>query len=64
MVKRASIIGTGSCLPKRSLTNFDLEQIVETSDEWITTRTGIRTRRIAGKDEENFRLATNAAKKP
>ena len=63
MVKRASILGTGSCLPKRSLTNFDLEQIVETSDEWITTRTGIRTRRIAGKNEENFRLATNAAKK-
>ena len=63
MVKRASILGTGSCLPERSLTNFDLEKLVETSDEWITTRTGIHTRRIAGKGEENFRLATNAARK-
>ena len=56
MGKRASILGTGSCLPERHLTNFDLEKIVETSDEWITTRTGIHTRRIAGKGEENFQL--------
>ena len=63
MVKRASILGTGSCLPERQLTNHDLEKLVETSDEWITTRTGIHTRRIAGKGEENFRLATNAARK-
>ena len=58
---RASVIGTGSCLPARKLTNFDLEKMVNTSDEWITTRTGIHTRRIAGKNEENFRLATRAA---
>lgn len=63
MAKRASILGTGSCLPQRPLTNFDLEKMVETSDEWITTRTGIHSRRIAGKGEENFRLATNAARK-
>jgi len=63
MVKHASILGTGSCLPKRSLTNLDLEKIVETSDEWITTRTGIHTRRIAGKGEENYHLAINAARK-
>lgn len=63
MVKRASILGTGSCLPQRSLTNFDLEKMVDTSDEWITTRTGIHTRRIAGKGEENYRLATRAARK-
>ena len=63
MVKHASILGTGSCLPQRSLTNSDLEKIVETSDEWITSRTGIHTRRIAGKGEENFHLATNAARK-
>lgn len=63
MVKHASILGTGSCLPQRSLSNLDLEKIVKTSDEWITTRTGIQTRRIAGKGEENFRLATNAARK-
>jgi len=60
---RASVIGTGSCLPERQLTNFDLEKMVETSDEWITTRTGIRTRRIAGKGDENYRLASRAAMK-
>lgn len=58
----ASIIGTGSCLPEGKLTNSDLEKIVETSDEWITTRTGIHTRRIAGRGEENYRLATIAAR--
>jgi 3-oxoacyl-[acyl-carrier-protein] synthase-3 len=58
----ASVIGTGSCLPERKLTNFDLEEMVETSDEWITTRTGIHTRRIAGKGEENYRLASQAAR--
>lgn len=57
----ASVIGTGSCLPERELTNNDLEKIVDTSDEWITTRTGIHTRRIAGKGEENYRLASKAA---
>lgn len=62
MRKRASILGTGSCLPQRKLTNFDLEKMVETSDEWITTRTGIQTRRIAGKGEENYRLAAAAAR--
>jgi len=61
-MKHASVLGTGSCLPERKLTNFDLEKLVETSDEWITTRTGIDTRRIAGKGEENFRLATRAAR--
>jgi len=61
-MKHASVIGTGSCLPERKLTNFDLEKIVETSDEWITTRTGIHTRRIAGKGEENFQLAASAAR--
>lgn len=44
---RAGILGTGSGLPKRVLSNFDLEKMVETSDEWIVTRTGIRERRIA-----------------
>lgn len=45
------IIGTGSYLPEHVRTNADLEKMVETSDEWITTRTGIRERRIAGPDE-------------
>ena len=44
---RAGILGTGSALPKKVLTNQDLEKIVDTSDEWIVTRTGIRERRIA-----------------
>ena len=43
------ISGTGSYFPKKVLTNADLEKIVETSDEWITTRTGIKERRIAAK---------------
>ena len=40
------IIGTGKYLPDRVVTNDDLAQIVDTSDEWITTRTGIKTRRV------------------
>ncbi|MBU0943358.1 MAG: ketoacyl-ACP synthase III [Proteobacteria bacterium] len=59
----AVILGTGSCLPDRVLSNHDLEEIVETSDEWIRTRTGINTRRIAGKGEETYRLATVAAQR-
>jgi 3-oxoacyl-[acyl-carrier-protein] synthase-3 len=57
------IIGTGSALPERVLTNSDLEKMVETSDEWITSRSGIKTRRIAGKGEETSQLATAAAKR-
>ncbi|WP_457574965.1 beta-ketoacyl-ACP synthase III [Desulfolithobacter sp.] len=60
---RAAVLGTGSCLPERVVTNTDLENLVETSDEWITTRTGIRTRRIAGDGEENYRLAATAARR-
>lgn len=63
MMRHASILGTGSYLPERRLTNFDLEKIVNTSDEWITTRTGIETRRIAGKGDENYLLAARAARK-
>lgn len=55
------IIGTGVYLPKNVLTNFDLEKIVDTSDEWITTRTGIKERRIA-KEETVTYMATQAAK--
>lgn len=56
------IIGTGSALPERIVTNFDLEKMVDTSDEWITTRTGIKTRRIAGKGENTSQLASRAAR--
>ncbi len=45
---RAKITGVGKYLPEKILTNFDLEKMVETNDEWITTRTGIKERRIAG----------------
>ncbi len=57
------VLGTGSYLPKRILTNSELEELVETSDEWITTRTGIKTRHIAGAGEETSMLAVRAANK-
>ena len=47
---RSTIIGTGSCAPENVVTNHDLEKILDTSDEWITKRTGIRERRIAPED--------------
>jgi 3-oxoacyl-[acyl-carrier-protein] synthase III len=62
-LRTVSIIGTGSYVPERVLTNEDLSRIVETSDEWITTRTGIKERRIAGKDEHTSDMAAKAALK-
>lgn len=59
---RAKIIGTGSYTPERVLSNFDLEQIVDTSDEWIRTRTGVVERRIAADDEYTSDMSVNAAK--
>jgi 3-oxoacyl-[acyl-carrier-protein] synthase-3 len=56
-----SITGVGSYVPARVLTNADLEKSVETTDEWIITRTGIRERRLAAKDEFTSDLATHAA---
>jgi 3-oxoacyl-[acyl-carrier-protein] synthase-3 len=50
-VLKARLTGLGSYLPSRVLTNQDLEKMVETSDEWIVSRTGIRERRIAAPDE-------------
>ena len=50
------IIGTGSYVPDRILTNYDLEKMVETTDQWILERTGIRERRIAGEDETNVTM--------
>ena len=58
-----TIAGTGSYLPEKVLTNADLEKIVDTTDEWITTRTGIKSRRIAAEDQSTSDLATEAAKK-
>jgi len=59
MVK-VGILGQGAYLPSKKLTNFDLEKMVDTSDEWIRTRTGIQERRIAG-SEKTSELATKAA---
>ena len=56
------ITGTGSALPKRIVTNDELSQIVDTSDEWIIERTGIRERRIAS-DETTVSLAAEAGRK-
>src|SRR5579862_8244285 len=58
-----SIIGTGSYLPERILSNADLEKMVDTSDEWIITRTGIRERRMAADDEFTSDMATKAAQR-
>jgi 3-oxoacyl-[acyl-carrier-protein] synthase-3 len=60
---KARIIGTGSYLPQRVLTNFDLEQMVDTTNEWISARTGIHERHIAAEGELTSDLAVNAAKK-
>lgn len=60
---RVGIMGTGSYVPERILTNNDLAKIVDTNDEWITTRTGIRERRIAADDEATSDLAFKAAEK-
>jgi 3-oxoacyl-[acyl-carrier-protein] synthase-3 len=58
----AAIIGTGHALPNGVLTNADLERVVETSDEWIVTRTGIRERRVARPDEYTSTFAAEAAR--
>ncbi len=59
----AVIAGTGSCMPEKQLTNDDLTKMVETSDEWITTRTGIKVRRIAAENQTTASLSAEAAKK-
>ncbi|SFW29225.1 beta-ketoacyl-ACP synthase III [Nitrosovibrio sp. Nv17] len=56
------IVGTGSYLPEKILTNHDLERMVDTSDEWIRTRTGIAERRIAADDQAASDLALNASR--
>lgn len=62
-MKRARIIGTGSCVPEKVLTNSDLEKFLDTTDEWIVSRTGIRERHIAGEGEYTSDLATRAAQR-
>jgi 3-oxoacyl-[acyl-carrier-protein] synthase III len=60
--QRAGILGTGHSYPEGILTNADLEKMVETSDEWITTRTGIKQRRKAGPGEYTSQFAVRAAR--
>ena len=64
MSSRSAVIsGTGMSVPARVVTNADLEKMVETSDEWIVTRTGIRERHVAGEDEYMSLFATEAARR-
>ena len=62
-LRTVSIIGTGSYVPEKILTNADLSRMVNTTDDWITTRTGIKERRIAAKDETTSDMAAKAALK-
>ena len=62
-MKRIAILGTGSYLPPKVMTNFDLEKILDTDDEWIYKRTGIKERRIAARDEDASDLAKEASLK-
>src|ERR1700731_2490717 len=59
--RTVSIVGTGSYVPEKRLTNADLSKMVDTSDEWITVRTGIKERRVAAKDETTSDMASKAA---
>ncbi len=59
-LRSAGILGIGMAVPERVLTNTDLEKMVDTTDQWIVERTGIRERRIAGPDETTSMLATRA----
>ncbi|MFR9069237.1 MAG: beta-ketoacyl-ACP synthase III [Paraclostridium sp.] len=61
MNTKAGILGVGSYLPEKIISNFDLEKIMDTSDEWIRTRTGIKERRVADVNEATSDLATKAA---
>ncbi len=62
MTRHAQIVGIGSYLPERVMTNAELEQIVETSDEWIQSRTGFKERRIVAEGESTSDLAARAAR--
>ena len=61
MIRRSVLVGTGSALPVRAVSNLELSERVDTSDEWIVERTGIRSRHLAGEGETTASLATAAA---
>ena len=62
-MRKTKIAGTGSYLPEKVLTNADLEKMIDTSDEWISTRTGIKERRIVAQDQASSDLAYEASRK-
>jgi 3-oxoacyl-[acyl-carrier-protein] synthase-3 len=62
MIMKAKVIGTGSYLPEKVLSNRDLERMVETNDEWIVSRTGMKERRIAAPDEFTSTMGAVAAR--
>jgi 3-oxoacyl-[acyl-carrier-protein] synthase-3 len=62
-VRRSVVLGAGSALPKRRVTNEELAKSVDTSDEWIVARTGIRSRYVAGEGETTASLAVEAARR-
>ncbi|MDP3906868.1 beta-ketoacyl-ACP synthase III [Novosphingobium sp.] len=62
MIRRSVLIGTGSALPSRAVSNAEMARLVDTSDDWIVERTGIRNRHIAGEGETTATLATAAAR--
>lgn len=61
-LKNVGVLGVGAYTPEKVLTNFDLEKLVDTSDEWIVSRTGIEERRIASEEQSTSDLAFEAAK--
>src|SRR4029079_10972191 len=62
-MRRSVVLGVGSALPRRAVSNEELAQSVDTTDEWIVERTGIRNRHIAGDGETTASLATDAARR-
>ncbi|MFN9579155.1 MAG: beta-ketoacyl-ACP synthase III [Novosphingobium sp.] len=62
MTRRSVLVGTGSALPVRAVSNLELSELVDTGDEWIVERTGIRSRHLAGEGETTASLATDAAR--
>ena len=62
-MRRSVVLGVGSALPKRQVTNAELASQVDTSDEWIVERTGIRSRYVAGEGETTASLAADAARR-
>ena len=63
MTLRSVIRGSGSALPPRAVSNAEMSTMVDTTDEWIVERTGIRNRHIAGEGETTATLATEASRK-